>query len=253
MAFKPHLRLTMTGGVGAIDSWNEEIFSMSLSLEPDTADWYNAIVAVNMVELVSTFLDGEFSPNMTDIANDCASWFSAEYTGISKQARLKRVKLAAIGEDGRYISAPLEVQTAATGSQAAGNQTILSFPYQIARKVTLETDGDLGRVKGGFYIPAPVGVGFDPNTSLWGVTETEHCRDMTKGLIEDLANAPGFDAVSAKVVIASQGRHNKNGTVRQPPANYEVKRVNVGRRPDVLRSRANHISEARIADVSVSQ
>lgn len=244
MTHVPHLRLTMQGTLP-----NEEMFSCNLSLRRENSTTTQFL----------DFIAAQFSPpnsilvnNFNDMAADCIAFWSRDASGISPNAVLKLVKLAPIGADGHYLGPALEYSTTTPGGSQAMGSGAVNFPHQVARKVTLETDGDLGRVKGGFYLPGVTSQGFDATTDLTAAQYVGYVRDSVQTLINDLNNAPGLDATGSQtVVVASQGR-TRNGVQVVPPTLWEVKRVNVGRRVDVQRRRANKISEARISDAAVS-
>lgn len=242
VTFRPHLRLTWKGTLPS-----GEIWSNSLSMVPNTSvfqDAENAVDFLPSVQILEALL-----PDVNlfdDLVVDVSNFHSRLATHIVMDCVLTRIVLAAIDQDGHYIGAAREAAVNVTGGQGSG-----ALPHQIARKVTLEADDDLGRVKGGWFIPRPSNTGFDVASNLWAVDNTTEVRGSVQTFIGDLENAPGLDFNDFRVVIASQGRHNANGSVRMPPRNCDVKRVNVGRRADVQRRRANKLSEARIADAVV--
>lgn len=248
VTYKPHLRLTMSGTIAGA----QEQFSCSLSLEPHHSAFAALEWGAAHTAALTAYLAGNFGTNFEDLVSDCQNFWTNANSGIHALAVLKRVTLAAIGPDGRYGGAALESAQNAAGGASTSN--VNCPPWQISRKITLETDGDLGRVKGGFYLPCPVvnADSFDPTTGLWTVERCEQVRDSVVDFLDSIANDPGFDVTDLRPCVASQGRHNKNGSVRLGPDNYEVKRVNVGRRPDVQRRRANKRTEARFADAPVS-
>lgn len=231
MTFDPHVRLTLSGTLP-----DDEIFSCSLSMTIDNAP---------LGDLQAALAGGITGAQMDDIQADCTSFWSRSGTHICDDARLKRITLASIDENGHYGGVPLERAVDSGGFHTGSGSR---WPHQISRKVTLETDGDLGRVKGGFYLPRPANDGWDSTTNLWDVATTQAVRDSVKTFLDDLNNSPGFDILGFKVCVASQGR--RQGTI--PPTNWEVKRVNVGRRVDVQRRRANKLSEARVADAALA-
>lgn len=243
MTYAPHLRLTMTGHGPGTDA---EIFSMSLSLVPDGSAWTTLLGTLSPLLALREYLESSDDVLFQDIVDDCAGFFNAAKTHGSSV--ITRVKLAGIGPDGHYVGPPRE----AVVSQGGGSNTGVAMPWQISQKVTLETDGDLGRVKGGFYIPFPM-MNYDYGTDLWSQTDVQAQQNAVVNFINNLSNAPGFDTHSFKVVVASQGRHNPDGSVRVAPANHEVKRVHMGRRPDVIRRRANAVPEQRLTAANVEQ
>lgn len=243
MTHVPHLRLSLNGTLP-----NSEIFSCNLSLrvdgrtETEFLDWFSGN---------STTIGDE---NFADLVADCTAFWGRVQTGISSRAVLTRIKLAPIGSNGRYSGPAREAAVNVAGPINPGDVggTGEMLPHQIARKVTLETDGDLARVKGGFFLPGVVRMGYDASTDLTSATFVADVRDSVKTFIDAVNNAPGLDASgSYTVVIASQGRVH-NGVQTIPPTLFPVKRVNVGRRLDVQRRRANKITEARITDAAVA-
>lgn len=240
--YKPHLRLTWSGTLP-----DGEIWSNNLSLVPDGSEW-EALFAGAVAPYIAALNTLLVNINLTDdLVADVVAYHTRADSFISTDAVLKRITVAAIDDNGHYSAAPREAAVNVGGSRAASR-----MPHQISRKITLETDSDLGRVKGGWYQPLPSVEGFDYSTDLWAVAQTTQVRDSVKTFLDNLQDAPGLDFNSFRVVVASQGRHNKNGTVRQGPGNFDVKRVNVGRRADVQRRRANKLSEARIADATLA-
>jgi hypothetical protein len=188
---------------------------------------------------LSPFLD----PNnayWTDLATDCSAYFARALTHIHLDAVLTKVKIAAIGADGKYTSAPVEklVNTPGGWATALGSPRM---PNSVACKVTLKTNADLGRVKGGFYLPLPaLTVATD---GRWVDAGNEEIEASTKTFIDDINNAPGADVLGVNVVVASQGRKNADGTVRLAPGNHPVLSVGVGRVPDTIRRRRNKLVE----------
>lgn len=235
MTFVPHTRMTMLGTLPG-----PEIFSMSLSLaDPGQAGDYEG------------FLTKLLSPNdavWTDLADDCQAFFLASRASTS--AVLKTVKFAPIGPDGKYAGPSVERIIGGTTGQPGGGGTSPKYPNQIACAMTLHSASDLGRVKGRFYLPVPVvTLGSDGRFD-------ETVRDeMETGLgvfIDNLNNQPGLDVLGIRVVVASQGRRNKDGSVRLAPGNHNVTQVSVGRTLDTIRRRRNKLTEYRGTPTSVS-
>jgi hypothetical protein len=239
--FVPHLRLSMLGTIP-----DGEQFSCNLSLRPDYSAWTEAVDLAAKMAVLTALLTSADEDWFTDLVTDCTNYWQDLATEISSRAILTRVKVAAIGSDGHYTGAPKEAAVNVPGGRTPDFNEM--FPFQVARKVTLETDADLGRIKGGFYLPGVTSRGFDATTNLSSAAIAGSVQGRTATFLDDLNNAPGLDTHALKVIVASQGRHNRDGSVRLGPGNYDVVRVNVGRRVDIQRRRANKISEARIAD-----
>lgn len=236
--FVAHHRLSLNGSLP-----NSEQFSCNLSLELT-----NTGTTAFLDWLAASFNSTTLSQNNFDAMVTAAeAYWARATTDISPFAVLKLVKLAPINPNGTYAGPPKE----AAVSVAGGSVGEFLYPLQMSRKVTFETDGDLARVKGGFYLPGCTSNQFNSLTDLYDASETSDVRDSTATFIGDLNDAPGWDDTGGqKVVVASQGRY-RNGVQTVPPTNWEVKRVNVGRRIDVQRRRANKISEARITDATL--
>lgn len=233
----PHFRLSFGGDVGS-----NEMFSCSLSLRPDNSAWESAVTTVEHTAVLTAMLAGALSDDLfDDMVEDVRTYFADANTRIRDKAILKWVKLASLDDSGLYTGPAKEAALSQYGGSAAG----APFPHQISKKVTLLTEGDLGRVKGGFYLPCPSTEEFDEATNLWSSGNTATVQGRTSTFISDLNNAPGLDDVAFKVVIASGGRHYPDGSVKAGPALYDVTAVSVGRRADVQRRRANKVSETR--------
>lgn len=230
--YKPHARITASGLIGA----EGEQFSYSLSMRDaneDEIDWLGLKDA---------------TPDDWDNVCDAVKSFHARASSrIHSLARLKSVKVAFIGDDGRYTDPPFEVACDIPGGWAD-----TALPYQCSVAVTLLTDADLGRVKGRFYLPMP-SVGWNATTDLITVGDAELIRDSTVQLINEMSNAPGYDSVDLRVCVPSQGRHNDNGTVRLPKGNHDVQAVKIGRLIDTVRSRRNQLRENYTAAAAVDQ
>lgn len=225
MTYVPHARIVMSGEIGGATG---EIFSMTINVAADA----------------TPSLGGGFDLDLaraTDVATDCAAWFNRSGTGISNVAVLKQTKVSQINAAGKATGEIFKIAQNVAGSQLAGS----CGPWQVAQKVTFHTLGDNGKVKGGFYVPCPSLVELDRGSSLWSAAAADAARVSLDLLVEAINDQPGMDSNGFVVIVASQGRRNPDGTLRVQPANYAVQSVSVGRRPDVIRRRANKVSEAR--------
>lgn len=220
--YESHLRVTMSGTLPG-----GEIFSMGVAMaNPVAAD-----------DAITQWIGLGPNANVhTDIANDCAAFFSRGTTGILASARLKRVVIAPIGNDGRYSGVAAERLVDVPGGVAIAD-TAQRTPNAQALAVTLHTEGDLNRVKGRFYLPTP-GFYIQDDGRL-SQADVNACLSSSETFLEALANQPGYDILNLVPVVASSGRRNKDGSVRLGPNNYRVTAVSVGRVPDVVRRRRN--------------
>jgi hypothetical protein len=159
------------------------------------------------------------------------------YTG----AVLTKVKFAPIGSNGLYAGLPYEVLENTPGNIAASGVAGIP-PNQLAAAVTLHSAGDLGRVKGRFYVPMPI---MDMGTDgRWTTVYADDLEGSAKTMINAVNATLGGGAFDPTVVVASQGRH-RGGVQVKPPTNYDVVAVSVGRVPDTIRRRRNKLAEGR--------
>lgn len=231
--FAPHYRLTCSGTFGNGD------------------DGWTFGVAINQYEAgLQDQPNGLPGTDVTDNWRDaCVALVTGPNSPIRGHAAINRVKVAAIDENGHYRVPPREYVVVGNGGYG-NNGTV--YPWQVALAVTLETDGDLGRIKGRIYLPAP-GMGLNPSDDLIGADTAEAARNAVVTWINQLADEPGLDNGDFRVCVASQGRHSKSGVLTVPPGNHDVQRVSVGRRLDIQRRRANSVRELRVASVDVDQ
>lgn len=233
MTYVPHVRMSMIGRLGG--SGGAEIFSMSIALSENAGG-------------SGVWDGGGLGPNddvWEDLADDCAAWFARPLTGIHADAVLQLVKFAAIGADGKYTSAAIEKPRVVAGGQAN-----LQRPHnQSARVVTLNTAGDLNRIKGRFYVPLPA-FGVQPD-GRWLAEDADAMEGSDKTFIDAINNQPGLDVLDIGVVVASQGRRDQFGALRVQPGNHPVTSISVGRTPDTQRRRRNRLTEGRTS-VAVS-
>jgi hypothetical protein len=225
--YRPHYRVTMSGKLGGVNG--AETFSCSFAL----ANFDGAGLTGTSDTVVQPNGDA-----WTDLAADCAAWFSRPNSRIHPDALLQMVKIAMIGADGAYTSAPVERLVNVTGQWGAAGQRP---PNQIAHALTLKTPGDLNRIKGRFFSPLPAIL--SAADGLIPDAEAELVEGSLVTFINAINNQPGFDVANTAVAVASQGRFNKNGTQRVQPDNHRVTSVGVGRVLDTIRARRNKLVE----------
>lgn len=234
MAFVRHWRMSLIASLGGA----------SAAVAPEDAQ-----ININLAKADGGGFGAFLDPNDTvwsDLRDDAVAWWQRQETGIMEHARLRTVKFADIGTDGRY----LEDAVVLDAGDVSGGFTIGEggnrYPFQIAHAVTLLTDTPASRVKGRFYIPCPAwGVDVDGRISA---ANCEDVAESTQTFLNDVNNQPGIDVLGLRVVVASQGRQAPSA----PPTNYVVDSLKVGRVLDTIRSRREDLSEAYTAPLTVS-
>lgn len=227
MVYVPHYRLTMSGVIGP-DPGNE-IWSCTLNISNGDTE-----------SLEARLLGAQPDDAVYDqFANSCALWFIRPASGIHPDCGLRKIKIAHVGADGKYTGAPVERPSAQQGHGANG----IRHPNSVALALTLNTTADLGRVKGRIYSPLPAFQVLSDGTI--SAVDRNAASASFQQLVNDINNQPGLDVLDLRVVVASQGRHNKNGTVRLGPGNHVVTSVGVGRVLDTVRRRRNALVEGR--------
>jgi hypothetical protein len=222
--------MTMFGFLGG--ETGPEIWSCSIALAKGPEE-------ANLSELFNA------QPNntvWTDLSNDCQIWFSRPQSRIKPWARLRGVKFAAIGADGRYTGPPIERDAFNTPGGGSGSLGASSHPYQVALATTFHTSGDLGRLKGRIYQPAP-DIPSSGATGQIAIEAADEVRGSMDQFLEAIGNQPGADVLDLRAVVASQGRRNPDGSQRTPPQNVAITGVSVGRVLDTIRSRRNKITD----------
>jgi hypothetical protein len=226
MAFKPHWRISFHGRIGGALGLEQFSCNFALAGQDEATD---AVVPA---------LLGPNDDYWTDLADDVARYFSDGASKVHADAVITGFKAARIGADGKYTEAPVERVMSWPGGGAG-----IRPPNSTACKVTLGTNGDLSRVKGGWYLPVPSMV--VQADGRWLEADVESVEARTRDFINDVNNAPGINILGLRMAVASQGRFNKNGSQRVPPRNHVVRRVAVGRVPDTMRSRRNKLVELK--------
>jgi hypothetical protein len=165
------------------------------------------------------------------------AWIARVRPHVATFARLTQTKAAFVLPDGlvaREGSGAFIQHKRAVLSVGGNASTAASGINQVSHAITTTTSRPGATGRGRFFLPAP-GIGPDSATGqLPEATATSISTSMA-GFIGDLNAA----LVIGPCVVASGGSAKQN----LPPALVQVTGVRVGRRLDVIRSRANAIPE----------
>lgn len=216
----PFHRLVVIGTL-----YTAETFNFTMSIVP--------VEAPEAVEAVDTEL-------LEAVADDVAVWWpKLEGSGgvsIMDDAVLTEVKLNRIGADGRYMdnTAMTHIFTPPVASSIAGN-----VPAQLSLAVTLRTDRARGRgSRGRFYLPPIARLTDLDGTGRISAGDATDIANGAKALIDAINTTywarNGGLSVAMRVGVASD-----IGT----GIFEEARTVEVGRVPDVIRSRRSSLDE----------
>ncbi len=205
-------------GVGSVVS---DIWSMGLNLAQGEGPFFGAELA-------------PFTQVMVD------AWIAKIRPHVATFARLTTVKASFVGPDGLVLregSGAFIQHIRNVSSQGGNASTAASGINQVSLAVSTQSDFPGATGRGRFYIPAP-GIGPDAASGLLPEANAQAIATACAEFIDTL-NAGGFSSPVGDVAIASGGSTVKNIA----PGIRRVTRVRVGRRLDVIRSRANAIPE----------
>lgn len=214
---QPHVKLTANGVLTS----TEEIFSFGFKLATAGAQW-------NM-DIWQSLVD-----NPDDIVSAVTAFFQDPDGYIPETWALQTVKLALIGTDGKYMTAPIEVVFNPTLPGGA-NATLYGYAPQLSTVITLISSKfrDPGRYNR-FYIPsvaiATASGKMDPIRQTQIATRAQEFIDNVNEAAQDID--PTF-----KICIVSQG--NATTAPLQPYA----EELSVGQVLDTQRRRRNKLAE----------
>jgi hypothetical protein len=217
MPFAPHLRITVSGLLGAAGNPAFEEFSYRLNY---AGDGYRL----------------RYSPQAAaDFAADTAAFMTRVQSRFSTQVLATELKVAPIGPDGLYEDGPI---IAPMNTRGAGGGPSTS-PSQVALAVSLTTPLRGPSGKGRFFLPMPfLSIGPD---GLVAEANVQAVAVSAQTYLNDLNNGVGLDLTAARVVVASTKGFNS-----------PVTGVRVGRALDTIRSRRQALLEAYGATLPVS-
>jgi len=140
MAFdRQSLYISAHGEIGTGGGAGEDIFSFGLRASGDTGfDAVDALAELDVPGIAAIF----------------GTYFEAAGTKIETVGHLYKVKVAALGTDGKYLTDSIEAEPEPGGSN--GSVSAVRYPNQVALAVSLRTVTNIGRAtKGRFYLPVP--------------------------------------------------------------------------------------------------
>jgi hypothetical protein len=176
---------------------------------------------------------------LTDYAAGCRVPYSEILNAIQPTARLRRVRVAAIGTDGKVLrdAGGAFLQGDWLGNVPGGSSVTAAQPSYVALTVSLRTTLADPCGRGRFYLPSP-GLALGADLRLTTQDQTNHTA-RAQAFLNGLNAFAANNAMLGKVCVASGGSTVKGIA----PANREVISVHVGRVPDVIRRRRNQLVE----------
>jgi hypothetical protein len=223
VAYAPHMRLTMSGTLGATPG-PPEIFSTSFAIADPAGFPTPALATRARLQAVTDAIIGR--------------WSNAAL-GIAAQAILRQVKVAYVLADGKVglrSDGSYDQEVFVTGNNGVpGGGGAMIYPFQVSLVATLAVGLGAGVPRGRMYLPLPTHV-VQPNGRILDAA-AQGSATQVAGLLSDIAAA--LTAEGQRVAVASQG----NVLRGLPPNNQQVVSVRVGNVLDTIRSRRNALDE----------
>ena len=221
MTFRPHLYLQFGGRFFSTEQWSCGL-RMSLG-EPGPQNLTSDETRRNWA------ID-----NIDDVAQDVLDWFVEPSHANSSAARLDYVKLNPIGPDGRYAFDDETIEFRWADGEAQPGPRTPTFP-QITCCVSLLTAAQRGRGSRGRFYPPTGLLDVSATTGRLNLGSVQTVLDGAQSLLDNLANQPGPDLQSPRVVVASD--------LGTPGPMRNVTAVAVGNVIDTQRRRRNELVE----------
>lgn len=221
MTYAPHLLLSFGGRLFGVEQWACNL--RMLLGEPDAA------VPVSLATMTTWAEE-----NVEDVALDVAAWFTDGQARNSSAARLDYVKLNPIGANGRYANETETILYEWASGDAPAGVTAPGEP-QNSLVVSLLTDATRGRASRGRFYPPTGTITVDSATGYIDDQVTAAVAGAALTLLNNLANMPGVDLQSPRVVVASD--------LGQPGPVRNVTSVAVGDVMDTQRRRRRSLVE----------
>jgi hypothetical protein len=222
-----HAQISWSGTFGGFAT-PVEIWVFGLSLEVGTATAGGPLQPSGNAQLVEAA--GAFRQ----------AWIDTISTKIGSLATLRRVRVAIVGDGGLVERNPNGSYFQGDDERAADARALGNAApgiYQVSHAISTVTDtpGAVGR--GRFFLPSPA---FGPTpTGQLELGDAQGVTTTAAAFVAQINRDAGAYGLG-RVCVASGGSVVKN----IPPATYVVTGIRVGRRLDIIRSRANAIPEA---------
>jgi hypothetical protein len=197
-------------------------------------------VGLRMKRILTLATEADYEQAVIEYRDDVQLWWGTIRGSYNASTTCDRVKLALVGTDGRYSGAegPYEADLAAGTRNGQGGQPAL--PAQLAIAVSLRTDKTRGLAsRGRIFLPAPTSFYLSNTGGIDAATVTQMAT-ATGTLLNNLNNAPGPDGTRETSEVGIFSRVGAG-------AYEKVTRVEVGRRFDVQRRRAEKIPETPVS------
>jgi hypothetical protein len=181
---------------------------------------------------------------LEDVSLSVQQMVQSSNCGYSSNTRLQYVKLNEIGTDGHYASTTESYTNFLTSNVVGGGTSDL--PIHVALCVTWLTGAARGPgSRGRIYVPQPAAGGLSAGGRITNSRLTAIAgawKDILSAVeLNPDANGPGIPSPHKPSVVSDRGT---NGVART------ITRVRVGDVLDVMNSRRNRLTEARVTSAS---
>jgi len=223
---RQNLHITCNGILGTLVGGGAEIFSFGF--RATGAPGFNAAGALAGIDVAV-------------VAGLIGVYFGSDNLHLSEDATLTKVKVAAIGVDGMYLTDSVEAEPVVGG--ITGADAAVRHPNQVAFCVSLRSFTNLGHAsRGRFFLPLPAD-GVNPSGKIdaaRAVLRSSLTAELFTDLNVYLETGDGDDCNIALMSNIGAG------------TTHAVTKVRCGTVLDTIRSRRNALTEDYSADVVVT-
>lgn len=223
MPYQPHYRVTLSGAFGNLpvkDEFWSTGFALSTELNP-----IGSITRATLAQVaatISTLWGTHLAPRTTNLA------------------QLQRVRVAAVGTDGRVPRDSAEAYTQGDSiATRPGTATLPVYPTQVACVVTLDSALADPTGRGRMFMPAP-SISIDGD--MRGLLANVEAYRTSAVAFFNAVNTAMDSTDLGRVCIASGGSLSRG----IPFANRPVTGIRVGRTLDTMRSRRTNLAEEHV-------